>query len=429
MGGPQKSSSTLQRQLISSPPIRPRRGGRLPRLAIIGDIRVEQTAGGSLLLYRLLQQYPPDDLLLVYNSACPKQGDPSKRLPGIRHVGVPCPVPQSVRGRLLPAWSLLLPRLLRKPTADALAIVREFDPEAILTIPYDFFWLAADRIARALGIPLHLIVHDDWASTVTANRGGPIGRLKRGLVRRVMGPVYRQAASRLCVSPGMIERYRAWFGVGGDVLYPSRGEDSPEARVRVRSAPTGPPVVAYCGLIHQAGTAHLLRELAGVLRDLNGVLDYYGPYSADFLARTWRLSTPTVRVAGFLPAREMGERVARTAHAVFLPASFEPRERDDVTTLFPSKLADYTAIGLPVLMWGPVYSSAARWAAENPGAALCVTDPDPTAVRAAVRRLTDDREYATQVAAAGVEAGNRYFGLVTAREVFLAAITKAGGSS
>jgi hypothetical protein len=307
---------------------------------------------------------------------------------------------------------------------QALDFVRGFDPEAVLTSPYDFFWLAAARMARNLGIPLHLILHDDWGSTVTSNRGGRVGMVKRWFTRLMMGPVYRQAASRLCVSPGMVEQYQSWFGVGADVLYPSRGDDSPELRLRIRRDSSGPPVVAYCGLIHQSGTAASLRKLAAVLTTMDGHLDYYGPYSADLLAANWGLAPPVVRAVGFFSAAEMGDRVGRTAQVLFLPASFEPREREDVATLFPSKLADYTAIGLPVLVWGPEYSSAARWAAENPGATVCVMDPDPAALKAALNRLVADPLYALSVATAGVEAGNRYFELAAVRKKFLSAITK-----
>ena len=238
-----------------------------------------------------------------------------------------------------------------------------------------------------------------------------------------MGPVYRQAASRLCVSPGMVERHQAWFGSGADVLYPSRGEDSPEPRLRVRCDHEGPPVVAYCGLIHQVGTAVLLRELAAVLATMNGRLDFYGPYSADVLAANWGLTPPVVWAAGFFPAAEMGERVGCQRdgpRGSSLPASFEPREREDVSTLFPSKLADYTAIGLPVLVWGPGYSSAARWAAENPGATVCITDHDPTPVKAALNRLVGDPVYTVKVAMAGIQAGNRDFRADGGERKFLA---------
>jgi hypothetical protein len=308
---------------------------------------------------------------------------------------------------------------------QALAIAREFRAQAVLTSPYGFFWLAAARVAREMAIPLHLIVHDDWASTVTSNRGGCVGIVKRWFARRVMRPVYRQAASRLCVSPNMVEKYQMWFGARGDVLYPSRGDDSPAPRIRVRSAPCGPPVVAYCGLIHQAGTVDSLCQLAAVLATMNGRLDYYGPHTADVLAANWGLTAPVVRAIGFLPAAELGERVGSTAHVLFLPASFRRRERDDVSTLFPSKLADYTAIGLPVLVWGPNYSSAVRWAADNPGATVCVTDRNPTALIAPLKGLLDGPATAVSVAAAGVEAGNQYFDLTSARETFINAITSS----
>jgi hypothetical protein len=85
-------------------------------------------------------------------------------------------------------------------------------------------------------------------------------------------------------------------------------------------------------------------------------------------------------------------------------------------------LADYTAIGLPVLVWGRDYSSAARWATENPGAAILITAPEPALVCEAVLRVMTDSRYALRLAAAAIEAGNRYFELAAAREIFLKAI-------
>ena len=43
---------------------------------------------------------------------------------------------------------------------------------------------------------------------------------------------------------------------------------------------------------------------------------------------------------------------------------------------FPSKLADYTATGVPLLVMGAVYSSAVRWAREFDGAAAVVVEDD-----------------------------------------------------
>jgi hypothetical protein len=224
----------------------------------------------------------------------------------------------------------------------------------------------------------------------------------------------------------MVDQYRTWFGANGTVLYPSRGDDSPAVRVRVRCETHGHPVVAFCGYIHLDGTAELLRQLAGVLSPRGGYLDLYTRTTREHLA-VLGLDLPNVRVCGFFPAAEMGERVGRTAHALFLPASFDPRERIDVSTLFPSKLADYTAIGLPVLVWGPEYSSAVRWSINNPGATVCVTNADPMAVGSAVARLSADPAHAAAVAARGIEAGAACFAPDSARDTLYAALRGAAG--
>jgi hypothetical protein len=148
---------------------------------------------------------------------------------------------------------------------------------------------------------------------------------------------------------------------------------------------------------------------------MNGFLDLYTGTPAATLTALG-LDQPAIRVQGFFPAHELGDRIGRTAHALFLPASFEPRERDDVATLFPSKLADYTSIGLPVLVWGPGYSSALRWAAENPDTCLHFTELNPEPVGEAVRQLVADPSHAAALATAGMEAGRRYFAPNTARE-------------
>lgn len=211
------------------------------------------------------------------------------------------------------------------------------------------------------------------------------------------------------------------YGLSSIVMYPNRGEDSPACQVRVRSCRTGPPIVAHSGFVHLAGNAALLRELARLLGDLGGRLDLYTAHTDAELAGHG-LIPPVVRRVGYFPAHEMAERIAATADALFLSGSFDPKDRVDVSTLFPSKLADYTAVGLPIMIWGPTYCSAARWAVENPGAALLFTEPDTSLLADALVRLTADRELAFRVAAAGVDAGKQSFELSVARDQFLRAV-------
>jgi len=399
---------------------------KLPRLAVIADVAPEQVDGGALLLHRLLKEYPPERLFVVCNPEF-ATGDPARRLPGVTYRNFHYRVPRLIRNRFNPAWPVVMAAAMRRHTGAVARAVADFAPDAVLTVPHLFLWFSAARVARTLRVPLHLIVHDDWPSYITFRRSGWAPRMVRWGCRKIVGPVYRQAASRLCVSHGMEEHCERWYGVGGTVLYPARGDDSPPPRVRVRREESGPPVVAFCGNIHQDGTADLLRELAGVLASLKGRLDVYSQVPADRLAALG-LTAPVVRHCGFFPAAEMGERVSRTAHVLFLPASFEVREREDVSTLFPSKLADYTAVGLPVLAWAPSYSSAARWAIENPGAVALVSQREPDTVREVLSRLARDSARAEEITAAGIEAGRRCFEPAAAWETFVTSLCQGSTS-
>jgi glycosyltransferase involved in cell wall biosynthesis len=381
----------------------------------VADVNVEQAGGGALLLHRLLKEYPVDRLAVVYNPDH-SVGDPANRLPGVRYRPFCYAIPRLIRNRFNPFWPALQARHMRTHAKAIMAMLADFRPEAVLTVPHWYLWFSAAEVARRLTAPLHLIVHDDWPSYTTFRKPGRLWDLVRWTCRRAMRPIYRQAVSRLCVSPGMVEACRAWYGPDGDLLYPSRGEDSPRAQVRVRPDRSGPPVVAFCGQIHQDGTTDLLRGLARVLTELGGRLDIYSLLSAEDLAARG-LKAPTVRVLGFLPADVMGQRVGETADALFLPASFEERERHDVSTLFPSKLADYTAIGLPILVWGPRYSSAVRWSEHHPETTVLVTDPDPSGVRSALTRLIADPAEARRLASSAAAAGDACFHPDAARKI------------
>jgi hypothetical protein len=84
---------------------------------------------------------------------------------------------------------------------------------------------------------------------------------------------------------------------------------------------------------------------------------------------------------------------------------------------FPSKLTDYTAAGLPLLVQGPGYCSAVRWALENPGVAEVVSDLSPAALEAAVARLKDS-SHRLSLAHRAIDVGGRYFSQDFAFETF-----------
>jgi hypothetical protein len=89
---------------------------------------------------------------------------------------------------------------------------------------------------------------------------------------------------------------------------------------------------------------------------------------------------------------------------------YREQDRPNAEVSFPSKLADCTAVGVPLIVDGPEYCSAVRWARENHGVAEIITDESVDALAEAVARLIEDSAYRLQLAKAAIRRGEQYFG-------------------
>jgi hypothetical protein len=78
-------------------------------------------------------------------------------------------------------------------------------------------------------------------------------------------------------------------------------------------------------------------------------------------------------------------------------------------THFPSKLAEYLALGLPLLLFGPAHATGIRWGLMHPGAALTITRDDSATWAAAMVRLRDDPGLRCALAEEGLRAGDKDF--------------------
>ena len=390
----------------------------LPRLLCVSAVPVESTYHGSALLYRLLDGYPADRLRIIegYEAA----SAPQRRLPGVGYAFASAGVRRLANSRLHRwhfAW-LLLTAAARAASVEARA--GGFTPDAVLTVGHGTMWQTAAAIARRLRIPLHFIVHDDWP------RLAGVPPLLAGKLDREFGRTYREAASRLCVSRYMVEEYRRRYGVDGEVLLPSRAADTPSF--------SPPPVhprdevnrlrFAFAGTINTPDYWRRLRMLAESIAPLGGELMVYGPMTATDAAANG-LVRSNVRFHGMVPSRDLMARLRDEADVLFVPMSFAPADRSTMALNFPSKLTDYTAVGLPLLIWGPPDCSAVRWAQENDGVAEVVTADDPPAIAAAVGRLAHDSGYRQQLAAGARRVGDRDFSAAAAQAILHRALTAA----
>lgn len=390
----------------------------LPRLLYLSNVPVEASYHGSALLYRLLSDYPPDKLLVLEGST-PHASSPARRLPGVVYGVFPSGIRRLLRSRLLVPYGSLLIGLAAFWWRKVDRYCGTFRPEAVLAVAHGPLWITAAAYARQRGLPLHLICHDDIQATMH------LAPQFRSWLEEIFGRCYREAASCFCVSPHMREDYHRRFGADADVLYPARAPgsssfDVPPARL---GRPCENLTVAFGGTINSEGYVRILRDLAAALRQVGGRLLIFG-LDATGVSRSG-LDAPNVEARGLMPSADMIRAFREEADTLVVPMSFDPAHRHNMRAGFPSKLADYTAAGLPLLVTGPSDSSAVLWVGENAPVAEVVTQPGAEPLVPALLRLKEDAAHRVALAAAAIRVGEKFFAPERARETFLGAIAAA----
>ena len=387
-----------------------------PRLLYLGDVPVESSYHGSALLHRLLQRYPAERLTIVEGNLFPARTD--RRLPGVTHHTLPVGRSRLLNTRFHNLYSRWLLMGARRRAANVRALIGDFSPEAVLTVGHGYSWLTAAQFAADAKVPLHLIVHDDWPRIVAPWLRPPVDR--------AFAEVFRQAATRFCSSPFMCEDYARRYGGTGTLLLPYRAADAPAfsgVAERLQRS-NGKPVFAFAGTINSPGYAMLLRALAAAIGKQNGELLIFGPITRE-AATAAGLDLPNIRLGGLLKADELLTRLRADADVLFVPMSFAPEDRINMRMGFPSKLTDYTAVGLPLLIMGPDDCSVVTWARRHSGVAEVVASDAAGDLEPAIARLSGDAAHRVTLARAAQEIGNREFSFAAADAIFQSALRNA----
>src|SRR5690349_11127646 len=188
-----------------------------PRLLYVGDVPVEASYHGSALLHRLLSDYPPKKLTII-ETATPSET--LRRLPEVNYLSYRIGNQRWLNTRFHPYVATWFTQTGKRSAPKITQSLNGFAFESVLTVAHGYGWLAAAEIARRRNAPLHLIVHDDWPRVANV-------AFRNSLDQR-FASVYRQAQSRLCVSPAMSRSYSERYGQTAETIYPSRATTCPE---------------------------------------------------------------------------------------------------------------------------------------------------------------------------------------------------------
>lgn len=388
---------------------------RVPRLLYVGDVPVESTYHGSALIYRLLSTFDPGEIRVVEGNAWRSQV--SRRLPAT-YESLFVGVPGLLNSRLGAYYFPLVARMAARRARSITSLLNGFQPEAVLTVVHGVSWISAARWALARKLPLHVIVHDDWISC--CNFGKNLTRW----FQEKFDEVYRQASTRWCASPYMAEQFEKKYDVPGQVLFPTRsGESLVFDRPKCRAVLSDPPfTVAYGGTVTLPGYANSIRMMAHSLNLIGGRVLLFSPLSNDQIV-SLGLNMPNIVFRGLVSSNEFIRVCREEADALFVPMTFEKSQRRNMELAFPSKFTDYTCIGLPIIVHGPDYCSAVRFANANQ-LAFVITDPNQEACDKGVSLLARSPDRRLELAARAIDIGRDYFTLNRAASRFQIEIAK-----
>ncbi len=379
-----------------------------PRVLILSDEAPQTGTAGGLLLHRLFADYPPDRLRVLTHHV-PAVGDP---LPGVSYRQMRLPWRRFERSRLH-RWKRSLRALGLVPPVSREVMGRlleDFRPQVVFTVmQHAAYYDAAWRFAQLGKLPLVVAVHDvneefervfSWAQAAARRRDGAF---------------YRHARRRLCISPEMEGLCASWYRAPGTVLYPNR-DPLLQARPLAESGRLrrGPDLtLGFAGNLN-FGYGEGILQMLPALRARSVRLITYGRPPAG-AAEPLLDAGEFCELRGFVPSADAWEGLKRDSDAVWLPYPDLGGQMEQLYRHhFPSKLPEYLALGMPVLVTGPAYTTGMRWARRHLGAELCAGNiADFTDL---LQRLATQAARRMQLATVCLEAGRRDFdpGRITA---------------
>jgi glycosyltransferase involved in cell wall biosynthesis len=315
-------------------------------------------SGGELVLHRHLESSPGIRCELVRWQGFPFR---LKLIGKLRQVGF-----QSFSR----SWECLFPVLpSRKLVYEFL---ERFQPDVLLTVAHGWWHLSATRVARESNLPLVCFFQDWWPDFPE------IPGAFRPRVELQFRRTYMKSDVAICVSDQM--RRELGDRTNSFVIHPVSSFTTSRAWMPNFKLPLR---LVYFGNLHEYGP-----QIEDALRTLDGSdkvrLEVFGA-TPLWTSGTQDYFESRGLYHPFILSNQLMETL-QCYGAVLVVMSFDATLTRRMITSFPSKLTEAMQLGLPVVIWGPEYCSAVQWSRPE-GRVLCVTDPNPSALRRALEEL------------------------------------------
>jgi glycosyltransferase involved in cell wall biosynthesis len=374
---------------------------KVPRALIVWGWLPCNHSGAGILMRRLFAGFPSDRLWALTNRQSVRilaSHDPippaEQQIPALEvHIH------RRWVGKL--AW-LLNCTLIPWTVWRGIRLLREKQIEAIFTVPWDHFTIAAYFIHAITGVPIFMYVMDDPVGTRRPNKSQPL------LYRMIMPRLVRACKRVWGVSDGMCEYFAKAYGVKCLCLLPLVDLEVFQQSTVAKGYHFDRVLdIIYTGSIYgaQVDAVRRLVRVLGQESDRNDTahikmrLTLYTSSPVEALDRMGLIGKNVRRDE--VKHEDIASIIAE-ADVAFLPLSFEPEMRHIVETSFPSKIAEYLAAGVPILVHAPSYSTVAKYCRQH-GCGLVVDEPSEDSLRDALIRLSTDTTLRATLSAKALE--------------------------
>jgi hypothetical protein len=371
---------------------------------------------GSMQLFRVLQGYPGDRLLVLGPPP-----EPDAQLLPCRYEVLKLLTYRLACTRFREWTSGLnaLNTLIEPQIGYSMKLLRGFEPDVVVTVMDKLsYYKHAWALARRLQVPLMTITMDD---PQTFERSAPM--LESAFVS-FLRFIYRDASLSLAISREMSDYLEEKFGRKSEVFYfgPAEGIErrSPEDSRYLKASPN--LTLGYAGSLglgYRDGLLAICDALASTRTTLN-------IYTRD---QHCLVDHPQIVNRGFFTPDRLWPNVQSECDGVLLPYAFEGQMMRVYRTHFPTKLSEYCWLGMPMVIIGPEDATGVRWGRHHSEAALTATNPSPAVLGPMLEQLREDGEMRTRMASEGAAIARTDFDPIRIRRRFIDLVRRAAGDS
>jgi glycosyltransferase involved in cell wall biosynthesis len=376
----------------------------LPRVLLLTREIPQSVNAGSQQLFRVLQGYP-SEMLLVVGPSVPAGAE---RLSCRYETFVP-KADRWVSTRLHKHVNLgnalgLIPDYSRRQIDR---LVGDFEPEVIVTVMDLFsFYKIASRYARDRSVPLVTLTMDD------PMHFQKVASWARPVQKRAVRRIYESAALSLGVSREMAEWIGVEFGKPTETFYfgPPDGmrPRAPEINHSLRNP--SHLTVGFAGSLHFYWRE--LQRLMPAFEQTGAKLNFYGPETIE-LPRSKAMVN-----RGVWPIDQLWDVVQAECDALLLGYPGGGWLENVFRTHFPTKVSEYMWQGMPVLFTGPAYATGLRWGLEHPEACIALVEPNIEEFASRLVSLREDAALRMRLGQGALEAARSEFDPARIRERF-----------